>query len=212
MRLVTQTFAALLCFAMPLSAQTRDRGYVQALGGVATTSATDQFFAGSAALRAGRKFDGFVEIGRLRNGIWRALDDELAASGIAIRSEVATLFGEGATVAFDARVPVVYGMAGARLRGPRLGPFASYVEAGAGLARLRPEVHLDIDGESLDGDAARLLTLDAERTELLSAAGAGISLGLLRSLRLEAGYRYSRIHGDFAFNVNRIHAAVGFAF
>lgn len=212
MRVVTHTFAALLFVAMPLSAQTPERGYLQALGGVATTSATDQFFGGSAALRAAGRVDAFVEMGRLRNGIWSALDDELAAAGTAIRSQVATVFGEGSTVAFDARVPVVYGMTGVRLRGPRLGPLASYVEAGAGLARLRPEVHLDIDGESLDSDAARLLTLDAERTELLSAAGAGISVRVLRRLRLEAGYRYSRIHGDFAFNVNRVHGAVGFVF
>ena len=44
------------------------------------------------------------------------------------------------------------------------------------------------------------------------AAGAGVSLIVLRRIRLEAGYRFSRIHGDFAFNTNRVHAGLGFAF
>ena len=40
----------------------------------------------------------------------------------------------------------------------------------------------------------------------------GVSLIVLRRIRLEAGYRFSRIHGDFAFNTNRVHAGLGFAF
>jgi opacity protein-like surface antigen len=212
MHIAVRILAVLLLSAASAAAQARERGYVQGIGGIASTSATDRFFGGAAALRAVGPVDAFVEIGRLRNGIWSALDDELTAAGESIRQQIETQFGTSVNVAFDARVPLTYGLAGARLRGPAFGAIGTYVEGGIGLARLRPEVDLEIDGESIADEAGRLLQLDEERTELLTAAGAGLSLTLLRRIRVEAGYRFSRVHGDFAFNYNRGHIGVGYVF
>ena len=212
MRTLVTILAVVLLTTADAAAQGPDRGYVQGMGGVASGSATDQFFGGAAALRALGPADAFVEIGRLRNGIWSALDDELSAAGETIRSEIERVFGSAADVRFEARVPVTYGVAGARFRGPALGALRPYLEGGIGLARLRPEVGLTVDGEALDDEAARLLTLDQERTELMSAAGAGVALTVLGRVRVEAGYRFSRVHGEFAFNSSRVHVGLGYAF
>jgi opacity protein-like surface antigen len=212
MRNAVQILAVLVLLAAPALAQTPDRGYVQGIGGIASASSTDRFFGGTCVLRAAGPVDGFVEIGRWRNGIWPALEDELSAAGDDIRRQIETQFGTSVPVSFDARVPITSGLAGARLRGPTVGVLGTYVEAGAGLARLRPEVDLEVNGESLNEEAGRLLQLDDERTELLTAAGAGVSVRLLRRIRLEGGYRFSRVHGDFAFSYHRMHLGVGYAF
>ncbi|HUF23825.1 MAG TPA: outer membrane beta-barrel protein [Vicinamibacterales bacterium] len=212
MRLPVFICALVALAASPATAQQDTRGYVQAIGGVATTAATDAILGGGAAIRATRRVEVFGELGRLRNGIWTSLDDELAAAGAAITQQIAAQFGTDTPASFDARVPVWYGLAGARVRGPRLGWLETYAEAGIGFARLRPEVRLEVAGERLDAEAGRLLTLDDERSELLSALGGGVAFRLAGPIRVEAGYRYARIHGDQPVNVNRLHAGLGYAF
>ena len=202
----------LTCPTPAAAQQDPPRGYVQGLAGSATTSVTDSLFAGGAAFRVADRVEAFGEIGWLRNAIWKELDDELSAAEETIRQQIAFQFGTQASVEFDALVPVWYGLGGARLIGPRLGPLTTYGEVGIGLARLRPEVRLTIDGTELDDEAGRLLDLDEERSELMSAAGAGVSCRFLRVLRLEGGYRYSRIYGDAPVNVHRVHGGIGFTF
>ena len=193
-------------------AQTTPHGYVQAIGGIATTSATDAVLAGGVAVRATDRLDVFGELGHLRNGIWTALEDDLDATGQQISAQIAAMFGAGAPVTFEARVPVWYGLGGVRAHGPQFGRLATYGEAAIGFARLRPEVRLEVGGERLDAEAGRLLTFEEERSELMSALGAGIAFRLFGPVRIEAGYRYSRIYGDRPVNVNRVHAGVGYAF
>jgi opacity protein-like surface antigen len=217
-RLALQTGVApfvcmlLLMCTPPAAAQDAPRGYVQAIAGAASTTVTDSLVGGGAAFRLSDRIEAFGELGRMRNGIWKALDTELSAAGDAIRSEIEFQFGTDSLVEFEARVPVVYGLGGARLRGPRFGRLGTHAEAAIGLARLRPEVQLTINGEELGDEAGRLLTLDAERSEFLSAVGAGVSFTLLRFVRVEGGYRFSRIHGDLPVNVNRVHVGIGYAF
>jgi hypothetical protein len=114
-------FPVLICAVLALTASRSDaqqeaRGYVQAIAGFATTSATDAIFGGGAAIRATGRVDVFGELGHLRNGIWTSLDDELTAAGEAIKQQIATQFGTDTSVSFDARVPVWYGLGGARVR------------------------------------------------------------------------------------------------
>lgn len=212
MRRIAFICIAIVLIASSSFAQTRDRGYVQGIGGVAATSATDGVFAGAVAVRAASRLHVFGELGHLRNGIWTSLDDELAATGDAITNQIAALFGDGTTATFEARVPTWYGLGGARFLGPRVGALETYLEAGIGFARLRPEVQLEVGETRLDAEAERLLSLEGERSELMSAVGAGVAFRIAGPIRVEGGYRFSRIHGDQPFNVNRVHAGLGFAF
>lgn len=193
-------------------AQSEPAGYVQGLAGVANVAESDVLYGAGAAVRARSRFDVFGEIGRLENGIWDALRDELGQAGENIQRQIQTQFGTAAEVSFRARVPIWYGLGGVRFRGPRAGPLGLYLEAAAGMARLRPRVELEVAGERLDAEARSLLELEDARAELLTAVGAGISLDILRRIRIEGGYRYSRVHGDLPFDINRVHAGVGFVF
>lgn len=207
----------LVCALLPFSvasatAQSADRGYLQAIGGAATTTVTDGMFGGVVAVRAVGRTEIFGELGHLRNGIWKSLDDELNAGADAIRQQIATQFGSDTPVSFTARVPVWYGVGGLRVRGPHVGRVDTFAEVGIGFARLRPEVELEIAGERLDAEAGRLLALEDERSELMSATGAGVAFRIGGPIRIEAGYRFSRIYGDRPVNVNRVHAGVGYVF
>ncbi len=212
MRISSLICVLLTLTALPAAAQQDARGYVQGIAGFATTSATDVIFGGTAAIRATGRVDVFGEFGHLRNGIWKSLDEELTAAGDGIKQQIAAQFGTNTSASFEARVPVWYGLGGARIRGPRLGFFDTYGEAGLGFARLRPEVRLEVAGERLDAEAGRLLTLEGERSELMSAFGGGVAFRLVGPIRVETGYRYSRIHGDQPVNVNRVHAGLGYVF
>ncbi|HJR58022.1 MAG TPA: outer membrane beta-barrel protein [Vicinamibacterales bacterium] len=212
-RVAAGACALVVAWAAPAAGQdSPPRGYVQGLAGSANTSVTDSVFGGGAAFRVANRIEAFGELGKLRNGIWKELDAELATAGDDIRRQIATQFGTEASVDFDARVPIWYGVGGVRLRGPGLGPLGTYGEAGIGFARIRPEIHLTVEGANLDAEAGRLLILDDDRSELLSAVGAGISCLILRVVRIEGGYRYSRIHGDVPVNVHRVHGGLGLAF
>lgn len=212
MRVAAIACSLVVLASVPAAAQQGPHGYAQVIAGAATASATDAVLGAGAGVRAGSRVEIFGELGHLRNGIWSSLDEELTVKGEAIRQDIATRFGTTTDVSFSARVPVWYGMAGVRLAGPRVGFLHTFAEAGVGFARLRPEVRLEVDGERLDDEAGRLLTLDAARSELLSAIGAGVAFRLAGPIRLEAGYRYSRIHGDRPFGLNRLHAGLGLAF
>jgi opacity protein-like surface antigen len=201
-----------LTCVVPAAAQSAPGGYIQGLAGAANVAGTDVVFGGAAAVRARDRLDVFVELGHLRNGIWEALDEELASAESGIRQQIEALFGTITPVSFEARVPIWYGLGGARVRGPRVGAFGTYVEAGVGMARLRPRVRLEINGERLDTEARRLLALEDARAEMLTAVGAGISLIIARRIRVEGGYRYSRVHGEFPVDINRVHAGAGYAF
>ena len=202
----------LLVCSVPAAAQSVSRGYVQGLAGIANAAETDAIFGAGAAVRARDRIDVFFELGRLENGIWDDLRDELASAESRIRNAIEAQFGSGTPISFEARVPVWYGLGGARLRGPRIGAVGTYLEAAVGMARLRPRVQLEIGGERLDAEARRLLTLDDARAELLSAAGGGLTFTIARHIRLEGGYRYSRVHGELPVGINRVHAGVGYAF
>ncbi|HEV3484997.1 MAG TPA: hypothetical protein VG106_06300, partial [Vicinamibacterales bacterium] len=180
--------------------------------GISNVAETDAIFGGGAAVRARDRIDVFFELGRLENGIWDDLRDEMASEESRIRSAIETQFGSSTPVSFEARVPLWYGIGGARLNGPRLGTLGTYLEGGVGMARLRPRVQLEIGGERLDIEARRLLTLDEARAELLTAVGGGLTFTIARHIRLEGGYRYSRVHGDLPVDIQRVHAGAGYAF
>ena len=196
----------------PAAARQDREGYVQGLAGAATAAETDVLFGAAAAVRARNRIDVFGEFGRLENAIWDELRDELAGAESDVRRQIETQFGNAVPVSFEARVPIWYGMGGARVRGPNVGALGTFVEAGIGMARLRPRVRLEVNGDRLDAEAGRLLALEDARAEMLTALGGGVTLMIARRIRVEGGYRYSRVHGDLPITINRVHGGVGYAF
>jgi len=213
---VLRVLTGLMMLLVPgaAAAQDQPRGYIQGMAGAAHTEETDTLYAGLGAWRINDRVGIFGEAGRMRNAIGPDLSARLAAVEAQIRASNTTQFGSTFPVEFEARVPAWYGFGGVRMRGPAAGRLATFVEGGAGTARLDPQVHLTINGENLDSEAAALTGLGEGRQQLafVAGGGGGVALHVWRRVRVEGGYRYMRFFGDAKTNINRVHVGAGWTF
>jgi opacity protein-like surface antigen len=204
-----------LVLMVPGGAAAQDaKGYVEGIVGLARTVESDTVYAGLAAWRLNDRLHLFGEVGRMRNAIGQDLADRLAAIKDEIEADNRRSFGTEFSVVFEPLVPAWYGFGGVRVRGPSRGQFSSYLEGGAGSARLDPQVHLTINGENLDNEAAAITGLGDGRQQLafLAGGGAGLAVQVWKRIRVEGGYRYMRLFGDAKTNINRAHVAAGWTF
>ena len=214
--LVLRVLVVLAVLGIPAIAAAQDapRGYIQGVIGSATTEETDSAYAGLGAWRVHPRFEVFGEVGRLRNAINGDLSDQLAAAEAAIRASNQTQFNTSFPVVFEPRVNVWYGLGGVRFRGPSVGRLTTYAEGGLGGARTDPQVHLTVNGENLDNEAAAIVGFGdgSQQLEMLAGAGGGVAFQLWKHIRVEGGYRYMRIFGDAKTNINRVHFGAGWTF
>jgi opacity protein-like surface antigen len=205
---------ALLLAPAAVAAQGAPKGYVQGLVGAARTVETDTVYAGLGAWRLTDRVDIFGEVGRMRNALGPDLRDRLEVIETQLRASNRAQFGTEFPIVFEPLVPTWYGFGGVRARGPSPGRFSTYVEGGAGTARLDPQVHLTVNGENLDSEAAVLTGLGNGRQQLafLAGGGAGVALQAWKRIRIEGGYRYVRMFGDAKANINRVHVGAGWTF
>lgn len=197
-----------------VAAQEVPKGYLQGLVGAARTIETDTVYAGLGAWRVGDRFDLFGEVGRMRNAIGPDLRDRLDAIEAQLRASNRAQFGTDFPIVFEPLVPTWYGFGGVRVKGPSAGRFSTYVEGGAGTARLDPQVHLTVNGENLDSEATALTGLGNGRQQLefLAGGGAGAAVQAWKHIRIELGYRYMRMFGDAKTGINRVHVGAGWTF
>jgi opacity protein-like surface antigen len=190
------------------------KGYLEGVVGAARTVETDTIYAGLGAWRVGGGIEVFGEVGRMRNALGPALRDRLDAIEAQLRASNKAQFGTEFPIVFEPLVPTWYGFGGVRARGPSAGGLSTYIEGGAGTARLDPQVHLTVNGENLDSEAAVLTGLGSDRQQLefLAGGGAGMAFQVWKRIRLEGGYRYMRIFGEAKTNVNRVHVGAGWTF
>ena len=154
----------MMVLALPAVARAQDapKGYLQGIVGAAHTEETDSAYAGLGAWRVSGRLHIFGEVGRMRNVIGPELSRQLAEVEAQIIASNMTQFNTTFPVVFDARVPTWYGLGGVRADGPSRGKLTTYVEGGVGTARLDPQVHITINGENLDNEAAaRMLGISA---------------------------------------------------
>jgi opacity protein-like surface antigen len=213
---LTVLVLTVLMLMVPSAAAAQDspKGYVEGIVGLARTVESDTVYAGLAAWRLNDRLHLFGEVGRMRNAIGQDLADRLAAIKDEIEADNRRSFGTEFSVVFEPLVPAWYGFGGVRVRGPSRGQFSSYLEGGAGSARLDPQVHLTINGENLDNEAAAITGLGDGRQQLafLAGGGAGLAVQVWKRIRVEGGYRYMRLFGDAKTNINRAHVAAGWTF
>jgi len=210
------TVLVLTVLAVPAfsAAQDAPKGYIVGLAGAARTVETDTAYAGLGAWPLNDRLDIFGEVGRIRNAIGPDLADRLAVIKADIIASNRAQFGTEFPVVFEPRVPTWYGFGGLRVRGPSAGKLSTYLEGGAGAARLDPQVHLTVNGEKLDSEAAVITGLGEGRQQLefLAGAGAGAAFQIWKRIRVEGGYRYMRMFGDAKTNINRVMVGAGWTF
>lgn len=213
---VLKALVALTVLMVPRHAGAQElRGYITGLAGTTHAVESDQTYAGLGGWRLNERVDLFGEIGWMRNVIGQDLSDQLKATEAKIRADNARQFGSEFPVEFDARVPAWYGFGGVRLNPlPSTGKVSPFLEGGIGAARLRPQVHLTVNGDSLDAEAAALTGIDGDTQQVgtLAGGGAGLAFQAWKRLRIEGGYRYMRLFGDAKTNINRVHIGAGWTF
>ena len=95
-------------------------------------------------------------------------------------------------------------------------PVAPFVEGGMGFANLSVDLHAEIDGVDVSDQADDLLEDeddDLDATKFLLAFGGGLNARLAEQVRLDIGYRYTRIFTeDPVVNTSTIFAALKFWF
>ena len=219
MRMTLTRIAALMVAivpAVPAACQAQDapRGYLEGTIGVARTVEGDSAYAGLGAWRLTERVHIFGEVGRLRNAIGADLRERLAAIEETIRASNEVAFHDEFPVVLEARVPTWYGFGGVRVRGPSAGRLSSYLEGGGGSARLDPQVHLTVNGEALDAEAAAITGLGEGRQQLefLAGGGAGVAVQVWKRIRVEGGYRFMRLFGDAKTNIHRVQFGAGWTF
>ena len=214
--LKVRPLALLIVLLMPGAAAAQDapKGYIEGLGGAAHTEEIDTLYAGLGAWRINDRLDVFGEVGRMRNAIGVDLSLRLKAVEAQIRASNTAQFGSTFPVVFEARVPAWYGFGGVRFHGPSAGRLTTYLEGGAGSARLDPKVFLSVNGENLNAEAAALTGIQEgdQQLEFLAGGGGGVAVQLWRRIRIEGGYRYMRMFGDAKANINTVRAGAGWTF
>ena len=196
----TAAVCAALSLATTVSAQTRG-GVFQGFGGSTFgTTANGPTFGAGVGVPVGDYLQLVGEAGRLDDLKAPALDDLLDLTPV------------------DAGMSAWYAEGGLRFTGSRHSAVRPYVEATAGVARLRPSV-------GADGWVGALTNVGLSyfgSTEPLVGAGAGVMFQA-GPLAFDLGYRYKRILADGAiasafslgndgFDVNQVRVGVGVRF
>lgn len=188
----------------PPAASAQDRGFVGALGGITFGTETSSIVGAQGGGRVTSQIVVFGELGRMQNVMPGEIQDQF--------DDLVELFElqTGSRITAELRVPAFYGLGGVRWStGARVAPF---VEVGAGVARLSADIEAEVDGIDVSDEIESFLDEDTV-TEFLLALGGGVNARLSDRLRLDLGYRYTRIFTDDpAVNTSAIYGALKFWF
>jgi opacity protein-like surface antigen len=196
----------LMCAATPAAAQSQSRGFIGGLGGITFGTETSSVFAGQGGVRIARQLVVFGEIGRMQNVLPDEIQDQIDEFVRTFEAET------GVDALLEAKVPAFYGLGG--IRWSTDAPVSPFVEGGLGFANLSIDLHAEIDGVDVTDQAEALFEEeDLDATKFLLAFGGGINARLAEQVRLDIGYRYTRIFTDDpAVNTSAVLAALKFWF
>lgn len=198
--IATATVCTVLALGSPAHAQTRG-GAIQGFGGTTFgTTATAPTFGGSVAIPLGDNLQVVGEAGRLTDIKASPLDTVLDFTD------------------FDIGMSAWYAEGGLRIIGSRHSAVRPYVEATAGVARLKPSVGVDGWLGAVTNTGLSFLG----STEPLVGAGGGVILQG-GPLAVDLGYRYKRILasgglssafslGTDGYDVNQLRVGIGVRF
>jgi hypothetical protein len=199
---------AIVFAGTPAVAEAQNRGIIGGLGGITFGTEPSSVFAAQGGVRIARQLVVFGEVGRMQNVLPDDIQDQIDEFVRTFEAET------GVDALLEAKVPAFYGMGGIRWSADA--PIAPFVEGGMGFANLSIDLHAEIDGVDVSDQADDLLEDeddDLDATKFLLAFGGGLNARLAEQVRLDIGYRYTRIFTeDPAVNTSSIFAALKFWF
>ena len=195
---------ALACAATPAVARAQNRGFIGGLGGLTFGTETSSVFAAQGGVRVASQLVVFGEVGRMQNVLPGEIQDQIDDFVRTFEAET------GVDALLEAKVPAFYGMGG--IRWSTDAPIAPFVEGAMGFANLSIDLHAEVDGVDVSDQADDLLEDeddDLDATKFLLAFGGGINARLAEQVRLDVGYRYTRIFTeDPVVNTSAVFAAI----
>jgi opacity protein-like surface antigen len=205
--------------AQPAFAQ-GDRAYVNVSGGMAIApDSTSGNILGEVGVRVARNLFVFGDVGQIHN-----LQPSLVQPAIDAAS--AALSESGVTVTGTGRVPAWQTLGGVRYLFPTHTGLTPYVLGGVGVARLSPTAEFTYasgalpdgstatPGEDLTSEIMLLgdYTQPAASNAFMFTLGGGVQLPVAPHVKVDVGYRLSRIDADTPVNAHSIIAGVGYRF
>jgi opacity protein-like surface antigen len=188
--------------------------YVQGMVQSAFGNVTSQSFGAEGGYFITPQIGVFVEGGYVRD----TAPSELGAAAQTIASGLSQV--APSTVGYSVRQPVSFGAAGLRYAFARTPKLEPYVLGGVGVASVKKDVTFSVGGTDVTGSlgsAPYYTTLGSDLTGIstkpMLVFGGGVNYRAIGSLRIDLGYRYSRIFTDtVGTNVNRAGIGIGVTF
>jgi opacity protein-like surface antigen len=215
MRIAVAGVLAMFALSGAAYAQTgAQTGYVQGMVQSAFGNVTSQSFGAEGGYFFTPQLAAFAEFGFVRD----TAPSELGTAAQKIASGLTQ--ATSASVGYSVRQPVSFGAAGARYSfagTPKLQP---YVLGGFGAANVKKDVRFTVGGTDVTDNlpsAPYYTTLGSDlagtSTKPMLVIGGGVNYLGFGVLRVDLGYRYSRIFTDTTgTNVNRAGIGIGFTF
>ncbi|MBI2835184.1 MAG: outer membrane beta-barrel protein [Acidobacteria bacterium] len=185
---------------------------VEGIGGASFGVETAEVYGGGVGYYLAENVLLTLEFGELKNVVPDFMRDDAQQIADATEVFLLQLTGRRFQVRPDARLPVRYGVAGAKFLRATPGRIRPYVAVGAGFARLRPNIRFSIDGQDITNDGVRRGQLPVDQNELLGTLGGGLAVRILGGLSADLAYRYGRVFTDPGIDINRVHVGIGYAF
>jgi hypothetical protein len=149
-------------------------------------------FSGTVGVKAGDKMQITGEFGEMTNVMPKSVNEDVEIAAALVAN---TLGGKHSS---DAWAKSTYGLVGIRRSMRDVSGAQTFIELGAGVARVTSTVDAQIRGSAaLQGDISNLVstpfTAATPETKPMVKIGGGVILGINRMLAVEMGCRYERI-------------------
>jgi hypothetical protein len=188
------------------------RWHAQAVGGLTFGTETSRLFGGSIGYAWSRNVSVTAEMGRVADITSESMRDSMAAVVRSTTQMLSTVTGRAFDVVGETKMPAFYGLAGLKYTAPRMSRARPFVSGHTGFASVDPTVRLLINGDDRSTSFLPPASVPPSRTRLLLGGGTGLTVRVTKALSVDVGYRYSHIFVDDGVHLNRVYAAVGFAF
>ncbi len=187
-------------------------GYVEAVAQSAFGNVTSQSYGGELGVAVAPAVKAFLDIGQVR-------DTSPSTLGPSAQAIAAFLTRTQGSVAFQARQPVTFGLAGIRYTLPLSTSHVElYVLGGGGIARVRRDVTFSVGGSDVTANLAQYgvvlgSDLAGSETDGMLTVGGGVAWPVWQRVVVDFQYRYGRVFAEGqGITVNRAGAGLGVRF
>jgi opacity protein-like surface antigen len=196
----------------PVSKPSGPRWQLQAIGGTTLGVEASSLVAGAVGAALSPTLLLIGEMGRMGDIVPETMRSGIEESAQRAEQILSVVTGRPFEVSGEATMPATYGTAGLRYTIPRRAKSRPYVGAQIGFAKVSPTIRLLIGGDDVTRNFLPAQDVPTARTRLVMGFGSGLSIEIAPPLRLDLGYRYSRLFVEEGVNVNRLYGALGFGF